>query len=135
MQAARHALTLANIALDAQVKGQGQGLGGFQGQAEFADAGIALERRRCYIIAVGRCPGASVKLSLIGSSDVGSHVVVYSIGKASAEAQAVGIHVLERDFFARGEAHAIALLARPEILAVHVEAGGFRDVPEVAEAA
>ena len=52
-QTAGHAFALAGVALHAQVYGQGQVSGGREGDAQFADAGIAVQVRGIDVEAVG----------------------------------------------------------------------------------
>lgn len=59
---------------------------------------------------------------------------VQDIGEAPAETQAAGVDVVETQMFAGGQAHAVALLPCPEVLAVQVKGGGIVDVPDVARA-
>ena len=71
LQTARHALTLAHIALHAQIKRQGQVFGGLQVQAKLAYAGAARKIRLADVVAVGGRPRLAVKLMLL------SYVVQY----------------------------------------------------------
>lgn len=79
---------LAGVALHAQVYGQGQVSGGREGEAQFADAGIAVQVRGIDVEAVGGGSRLAVEFVFLGRADVRSDVFVQDIGEAPAETQA-----------------------------------------------
>lgn len=87
-QTAGHAFALAGVALHAQVYGQGQVSGGREGDAQFADAGIAVQVRGIDVEAVGGGSRLAVEFVFLGRADVRSDVFVQDIGEAPAETQA-----------------------------------------------
>ena len=79
---------LAGVALHAQVYGQGQVSGGREGEAQFADAGIAVQVRGIDVEAVGGGSRLAVEFVFLGRADVRSDVFVQDIGEAPAETPA-----------------------------------------------
>ena len=70
---------LAGVALHAQVYGQGQVSGGGEGEAQFADAGIAVQVRGIDVEAVGGGSRLAVEFVFPGRTDVRSDMFVQDI--------------------------------------------------------